>query len=155
VAEEGEKGSFPERGLADDSLSSPFGSTGTHLEQLHDLKTGRLIRASIECVVILGSDRSKQQLPQFKVFATQLGRLFQIIDDILDVTGSDQILGKPTGSDIRNGKVTYVSCYGLERARELASECYGQARAALSNAEVEGDSSELEALTDLIYSRTV
>jgi len=45
--------------------------------------------------------------------------LFQIVDDILDVTGSDADLGKPHGSDARLGKLTYVSAYGVERAREL------------------------------------
>ena len=52
--------------------------------------------------------------------------LFQIVDDILDVTGSDEELGKPHGSDERHGKLTYVSLFGLERARELAAESHAQ-----------------------------
>ena len=55
--------------------------------------------------------------------------LFQIIDDILDVTGTDDELGKPRGSDERHGKRTYVSEYGMERARELAAESHRTARA--------------------------
>ena len=53
------------------------------------------------------------------------------MDDILDVTGSDEELGKPHGSDERHGKVTYVSLFGLERARELAAESHAKAREAL------------------------
>ena len=57
----------------------------------------------------------------YRRFAGELGVLFQIVDDILDVTGSDEQLGKPQGSDERHGKVTYVSLFGLDRARELAA----------------------------------
>ena len=64
-------------------------------------------------------------------FAEELGVLFQIVDDILDVTGQDAELGKPSGSDERNGKPTYVSVFGLERARELARESHAEARAML------------------------
>ena len=58
--------------------------------------------------------------------------LFQIVDDILDVTGTDAALGKPQGSDERHGKRTYVSEFGIERARELAAESHGTARGALA-----------------------
>ena len=51
--------------------------------------------------------------------------LFQIVDDILDVTGTDDALGKPRGSDQRHGKRTYVSEFGIERARELAANPTG------------------------------
>ncbi len=77
--------------------------------------------------------------------------LFQIVDDILDVTGSDEQLGKPHGSDERHGKVTYVSLFGLERARELAAESHDNARAAL--AEVEGETADLALITDFIRTR--
>ena len=60
--------------------------------------------------------------------------LFQIVDDILDVTGTDAALGKPRGSDERHGKRTYVSEYGLDGARELAAESHAGARAALAAA---------------------
>ena len=70
----------------------------------------------------------------YRRFADELGVLFQIVDDILDVTGSDEELGKPSGSDERHGKLTYVSAFGLERARELASESHRKAREALAEA---------------------
>jgi geranylgeranyl diphosphate synthase type II len=67
------------------------------------------------------------------------------------VTGSDEELGKPSGSDERHGKVTYVSQFGLERARELARESYEGAQAALAEAEAEG--SELGSIAAFIFTR--
>ena len=58
--------------------------------------------------------------------------LFQIVDDILDVTGTDEALGKPRGSDERHGKRTYVSEFGIDRAKELAAESHRTAREALA-----------------------
>ncbi|MFI5121772.1 MAG: polyprenyl synthetase family protein, partial [Vicinamibacteria bacterium] len=81
----------------------------------------------------------------------ELGVLFQIVDDILDVTGSDEQLGKPQGSDERHGKLTYVSLFGLDRARELAADSHAGARAVL--AEVEGETADLELVTDFIRTR--
>ena len=78
--------------------------------------------------------------------------LFQIVDDILDVTGTDAALGKPRGSDERHGKLTYVSRYGLEEARALAAESHAKARAALARAAPDG-ATELEQITDFIYTR--
>ena len=71
----------------------------TDLRRLHELKTGRLIGASIECVLLLTGRASKaSRLPAFRTFAAELGVLFQIVDDILDVTGTDDALGKPRGA---------------------------------------------------------
>jgi geranylgeranyl diphosphate synthase, type II len=67
------------------------------------------------------------------------------------VTGSDEELGKPHGSDERHGKVTYVSLFGLERARELAAESHAKAREALAGAG--GDTGDLERVTDFIHTR--
>jgi geranylgeranyl diphosphate synthase type II len=77
--------------------------------------------------------------------------LFQIVDDILDVTESDERLGKPHGSDERHGKTTYVSLYGLERARELAGESHAKARNAL--AEASGETDDLRRVADYIFTR--
>ena len=54
-------------------------------------------------------------------YGRSIGLAFQIIDDILDVTSSMEVLGKPVGSDEKNGKVTYVSLFGVEKAKELAA----------------------------------
>jgi geranylgeranyl diphosphate synthase type II len=93
----------------------------------------------------------------FRRFATELGVLFQIVDDILDVTGTDDALGKPHGSDERHGKRTYVSEFGMDRARELAAESHATAREALSRAGERGGpyaTAELAQITDFIYTRT-
>jgi geranylgeranyl diphosphate synthase type II len=120
------------------------------LRALHELKTGRLIAASVGVVLVLeGLD--EPETISYRRFADELGVLFQIVDDILDVTGSDEELGKPHGSDERHGKVTYVSLFGLEKAREFAAASHQQARQALG--EAEGDTADLERVTDFIYTR--
>jgi geranylgeranyl diphosphate synthase type II len=127
---------------------------GAELRRLHELKTGRLIGAAIECVLLLADDHTRSTtLPDFRAFATELGVLFQIVDDILDVTGTDVALGKPQGSDERHGKVTYVSRYGLDEARAIAAESHRNARAALERA-ASGKAEELTQITDFIATRT-
>ena len=109
---------------ADVRLDTPPGLSA--LRRLHELKTGRLIGVSVLCVLLLGGlEMSRATIP-FRRFAAELGVLFQIVDDILDVTGTDAALGKPQGSDERHGKRTYVSEFGIERARELAASPTGR-----------------------------
>ena len=120
------------------------------LREMHNLKTGRLIAASVGVVLHLGGIPEAARIP-YRTFAGELGVLFQIVDDILDVTGSDEELGKPSGSDERHGKLTYVSAFGLERARELASESHSKARDALAQAETRTD--DLARITDFIHTR--
>jgi geranylgeranyl diphosphate synthase, type II len=120
------------------------------LRELHGLKTGRLIGASVRIPLALAGFDEARMRP-YERFADELGVLFQIVDDILDVTGSDEQLGKPQGSDERQGKLTYVSLFGLERARELAAASHANARAAL--AEVEAQTADLELITDFIHTR--
>ena len=122
----------------------------TTLRRLHELKTGRLIGASIECVLLLSA---ATRMDAFRDFAAELGVLFQIVDDILDVTGTDAALGKPRGSDERHGKLTYVSSYGLDGARALAADSHEKARSALDRA-APAQPSELEQITDFIAHRT-
>jgi geranylgeranyl diphosphate synthase type II len=121
------------------------------LRRLHALKTGRLIAASVECVLELIPAPEPETI-LFGRFASELGVLFQIVDDILDVTGTDAALGKPSGSDARHGKRTYVSEHGLEGARELATASHVAARTALAGA-APGGAAELEQITDFIYTR--
>ncbi|MBX5440065.1 MAG: polyprenyl synthetase family protein [Solirubrobacteraceae bacterium] len=119
------------------------------LRRLHALKTGRLIGASVECVLLLdGRDPAP-----WEPFTAELGVLFQIVDDILDVVGTDDALGKPQGSDARHGKRTYVSEFGLEQARTMAEASHRTARAALAAAAPDG-APELEQITDFIFTRT-
>jgi geranylgeranyl diphosphate synthase type II len=120
------------------------------LRHLHELKTGRLIGASVVCVLLLAG-MSEPATIALRRFAAELGVLFQIVDDILDVTGDEAALGKPQGSDERHGKRTYVSVFGLDRARELATDSHRNARAAL--AEAGGRTNTLEQITDYILTR--
>ncbi|HTU15905.1 MAG TPA: farnesyl diphosphate synthase [Solirubrobacterales bacterium] len=120
------------------------------LRHLHSLKTGRLIAVSVEAALALAGLADEKRAPYHR-FAAELGILFQIVDDILDVTGSDEELGKPQGSDERHGKVTYVSLYGLDEARSLASQSHQQALSAL--AEVDGETDYLRRIADYIYLR--
>jgi len=125
------------------------------LRRMHELKTGRLIGASVECVLLLAGTRDPSPtLNAFRAFAAELGVLFQIVDDILDVTGTDADLGKPQGSDERHGKRTYVSSHGLDGARELATESHRKALTALHRATGGATGTELEQITDFIAHRT-
>jgi geranylgeranyl diphosphate synthase, type II len=125
---------------------------GVGLRRLHRLKTGRLIGAAVICVLLL-SDVAASTLAEFRAFADELGVLFQIVDDILDVTGTEAELGKPRGSDARRGKLTYVSQYGLQGARSMAAESHRRARAALAQA-ARGGAPELEQIADFVYTRS-
>jgi geranylgeranyl diphosphate synthase type II len=140
------------------------------LRRLHELKTGRLIAASVLCVLVLSGIEDEVETGAFRRFAAELGVLFQIVDDILDVTGTDAALGKPRGSDERHGKRTYVSEFGMERARELAADSHRLARAALDEVAARAPlaagasgatsggggsmTSELAGIADFIYTRT-
>jgi geranylgeranyl diphosphate synthase type II len=128
------------------------------LRRLHELKTGRLIGASVRCVLALGGVDEPATMA-FSRFATELGVLFQIVDDILDVTGTEDALGKPRGSDERHGKRTYVSEFGIDQAKSLAGESHRLALLALGEAANAGagaprDTGELERIADFIYTRT-
>jgi geranylgeranyl diphosphate synthase, type II len=131
--------------------TAPDGADG--LRRLHELKTGRLIGAAIECVLLLDAAEGDARVVAFRAFASELGVLFQIVDDILDVTGSREELGKPEGTDERLGKRTYVTEFGLDGARKLADECHGRARHALAEAAPAG-AEELERITDFIATRS-
>jgi geranylgeranyl diphosphate synthase type II len=118
---------------------------------LHRLKTGRLIAASVGVVLTLEGMAEPETIP-YRRFADELGVLFQIVDDILDVTESDEQLGKPHGSDERHGKITYVSLFGLDRARELAAASHAKAVAALEE-RGSGPDGDLRQIADYIFTR--
>jgi geranylgeranyl diphosphate synthase type II len=124
------------------------------LRRMHELKTGRLITASVAVApVLLGA--ASDLTAALRAFARELGVLFQIVDDILDVTGSEAQTGKHQGSDERLGKRTYVSAFGLERARELARDSYELTRSALGQVRelLPGETISLEQVTDFVYAR--
>ena len=104
-------------------------------------------------MLLLGGPHKPATIYGFRTFASELGVLFQIVDDILDVTGSEETLGKPQGSDERLGKRTYVTEFGLDGAASLARESHERARAALADAAPDG-AQQLEQITDFIATRT-
>lgn len=91
------------------------------LQYMHQAKTGALFRAALRTGGILAG-ASEQQLAALTKYAEHFGLAFQITDDILDVTGTQTVIGKPVGSDERNAKATYVTLYSLDTARELATQ---------------------------------
>lgn len=87
------------------------------LKFIHENKTAAMIESSLMIGAIL-ANASKEQVQELERAGSLIGLAFQIQDDILDVTSTDEVLGKPVGSDEKNGKVTYVTLVGLDKARE-------------------------------------
>jgi geranylgeranyl diphosphate synthase, type II len=139
------------RGMVGGQYLDVVAAAGTELRHLHELKTGALIAASVGSILALEGVNGPATMP-FRRFAAELGVVFQIVDDILDVTGDEAEIGKPRGSDERHGKATYVSVHGLERAKELARESHRRAREALS--EADGETLRLGQIADYILTRT-
>ena len=138
-------------GQAFDMLSEDKHIPLEELKVLHRGKTGALFNASVELGLILGNADTVTRTALME-YANCLGLLFQITDDILDVTGTIEELGKTPGSDIRQHKSTYVSLLGLEGAKEQASSVGEQAHEALNS--VSDDTSILAALFNYLLKRT-
>ena len=117
---------------------------------LHSLKTGKLIVACVHCGALL-SLAPETELEKLREFSAELGLLFQIKDDILDVVGETAILGKQAGADERLKRRTYISIFGLERSEQLAAESRDKALTALG--EIEADTEGLAGITNYIYER--
>lgn len=97
----------------------PVSSDG--LEFIHRHKTGALIHAASEVGAVVGGG-SDEHVAHLARYGESIGLAFQIIDDILDVTGSAETLGKSAGKDVKAGKATYPHVHGIKNARERASE---------------------------------
>lgn len=126
------------------------GVGGKELELIHRLKTGALILGAA-CAGALIAGASPRELEAVGHYALELGLLFQITDDLLDVTASAEDLGKTPGKDARARKATYPALYGLDEARERARLVYEQARAALDR--TERPTPMLRALARLVLER--
>ena len=100
------------------------------MKNIHLGKTGALFRAAIRSGAILGG-ASEDELQALTVYADNFGLAFQITDDILDVIGDAEVIGKPVGSDEKNHKSTYVTLTSLEEAQKLAQEAVDTAIDAL------------------------
>ena len=134
-------------------VTETAGEGDSGLRRLHELKTGQLISVSIECVLLLDPETTPQTMTAFCSFAGELGLLFQIIDDILDVTGTEEALGKQQGADVRLGKRTYVTEFGLDGARTMAEQSRDRALVALHEA-APGGAADLQQITDFIATRS-
>lgn len=120
---------------------------------LHQHKTGALFRAAmlIPCIIANTDDKVYELL---KIYANALGLAFQVVDDILDVVGSEMKLGKPIGSDKENEKNTYVTLVGLEASRSMVKSLTNQAIAALNDLRDLGyDVSYLEETVSILANR--
>ena len=104
--------------------------TETQLRQMHQLKTGALLQASIMMGAACGRITASQS-QALERFGQAVGLAYQVVDDILDATQSSEVLGKSAGKDALHQKPTYVSVMGLEAAQELAQTLRHQALSAL------------------------
>ncbi len=101
------------------------------LHYIHRSKTGALIRAAVRMGGIFG-EASSDQLDSLSEYGSAIGTAFQIVDDILDVEGATEILGKTAGKDAEQQKATFPALYGLERSKQLAADQLGLALAAVA-----------------------
>lgn len=109
------------------------------LENMYRLKTGRLLHASVMSAAYCAEDLNDQALKDLERFIDALGLAFQIRDDILDIEGSTEQIGKQSGADDAKQKATYPSLFGLERARVRTNDLLTKALAALDQFGQEAD----------------
>ena len=136
--------------------SIDLGSEGLSLsadavEHMYSLKTGALIRASIVSACILSQGVAEESLQAMHTFARLIGITFQIRDDILDVEGETEIIGKPNGSDEDLRKATYPRLFGLERSRRRCDDLLGECMQQL--ALIGDDAEPLRWLAEYVVSR--
>jgi geranylgeranyl diphosphate synthase, type II len=112
----------------DGSPPAPFPAEA--LQGMHARKTGALIRAAATTGAVMGGGRD-DQIDAIDRAAAEFGLAFQIIDDVLDVEGASTNLGKTAGKDAAAGKPTYPALYGLEKSRQMATDCLARAASTL------------------------
>ena len=120
------------------------------LETIHRLKTGALITAAARCGAII-AEASPAELAAITVYAGQLGLLFQITDDLLDVTATAEAIGKTPGKDARSRKATYPALHGIEATRNYLASTHAAACEPLDR--VERPTDLLRAIADFILER--
>jgi geranylgeranyl diphosphate synthase, type II len=121
------------------------------LETIHRHKTGALIVAAARCGAIIGH-AAAAELDAITAYGSHLGLLFQITDDLLDVTASAEDLGKTPGKDAESRKATYPALYGIEDAREAAAKAHRAACEALDR--IDRPTEVLRSIADFILNRT-
>ena len=124
---------------------------GAQLQEIHRLKTGALIVGAARSGAIIGA-ADEQELAAITNYGAHLGLLFQITDDLLDVTASAEELGKTPGKDVKSRKATYPALYGIDEAREKAAKAHAAACAALE--QLHRPTEVLHRIVDFILHRT-
>jgi len=122
------------------------------LKYIHSNKTGKLLKLPIECACIIG-DASEEEYKALEKYAELIGMAFQIKDDILDVEGNFEELGKTVGSDAEQEKSTYPSITGMEKSKSLLEDAIKEAKEILINNFGENRSKVLVELADFIKDR--
>ena len=137
-------------GQARDLEAESRAVTSGELEQIHRLKTAALIIAAARCGAII-AQASGPEIEAVGRYGAQLGLLFQITDDLLDITATVEALGKTPGKDARAQKATYPSLYGIEAAHQRADLVHQEACAALE--QIDRPTERLCAIADFILKR--
>ena len=121
------------------------------LQDMYMRKTGALLIAAASIGCISAGKYDQETLKSAAKYGYNLGLAFQIVDDILDVTANEEVLGKPVGSDDKNNKTTFVSLYGLSEAFAIAAQLSNSALDALD--EIGGDTEALYEITNYLLDR--
>lgn len=114
-----------------DILATEASLSTTELENMHRRKTGALINASVLCGALCSDHCSRNTLQALESYAANIGLAFQVVDDVLDVESSTEVLGKTSGADQVLGKSTYPSLIGLAESKQLAEKLYHSAIASI------------------------
>ena len=120
------------------------------LVEIHRGKTGMMIIAAAK-MGCYAAGATKEQLEKAEEYAADLGSVFQMVDDVLDVTASVEELGKPIGSDAQSNKTTYVTLFGVEKTMEYAKTINARGKQALEIFGEKGDF--LRELADMLLYR--
>ncbi len=138
-------------GQAIDLASEGIALSPDELSRMHGLKTGALIRAAILSACYLADELSEDEWLAMDRFARDIGLAFQIRDDILDVAGNTEIIGKPAGSDQKLNKATWPALFGIDESARQSQELLDSALGALK--QFDGDAELLRSLASYIVER--
>ncbi|AWI03788.1 polyprenyl synthetase family protein [Clostridium drakei] len=120
------------------------------LYYMHSKKTGAVIKASIIAGAVLG-EAPRRDIENLDYYGQKLGLAFQIKDDILDIVGNTEVLGKKAKSDLDNNKTTFITTYGLNKCIEMCNSITAECIEVLDN--ISGDTSKLKDLTLFLLNR--
>ena len=134
-----------------DILAENKALTEEELDELHYLKTGKLIEACVLCVCLMKKNIDKDLIEKLKIFSNKFGLAFQIRDDILDEIGDEETIGKPVKSDLKNNKSTYPSILGIEESQKKAELLIEEALLILDK--LPFNTEKINALCELVVNR--